>query len=104
MGSIVNITDLVVSVPPDVRQSLYASPWTCHAVLRSLDSLAQQYILRLLLVDGPVPSGLPSRPGTCLTPPSPHDPDPDLVPLVPMTLWMLGEAGGWVHVWRVGWM
>lgn len=38
------------------RQPLYDSPWTCQALLRSLPSLAQQYVLRLLYVESPFES------------------------------------------------
>jgi hypothetical protein len=37
---------------------LYDSPWTCQAVLRSLQPLAQQLVLRLLHIDHPVPDHL----------------------------------------------
>jgi transcription initiation factor TFIIH subunit 4 len=37
---------------------LYESPWTCLAVLRSLPSLSQQLVLRLLFIDEPIPHSL----------------------------------------------
>jgi transcription initiation factor TFIIH subunit 4 len=37
---------------------VYQSPWTCLALLRSLPSLSQQLVLRLLFVDEAIPDSL----------------------------------------------
>lgn len=45
-------------LPVEQLSVLYESKWTCLAVLRSLPSLSQQMILRLMFVDQPVPDSL----------------------------------------------
>ena len=50
-----DLIDYVASLPPIKITRLYDNPFTCQAVLRSLSSLAQQYILRLLFIEGDVP-------------------------------------------------
>ncbi|XP_024515556.1 general transcription and DNA repair factor IIH subunit TFB2 [Selaginella moellendorffii] len=48
--------DLVASCLTAARiDALYASKWTCQAVLRSLPPLAKLYVLRLLYLDAAVP-------------------------------------------------
>lgn len=39
--------------------SLYDSPYTCQAVMRSLPPLAKQYLMRLLFLDAGIPAGGP---------------------------------------------
>jgi hypothetical protein len=55
MSSIIGFLD---ELTPHQRESLYQSPWTCQAVFRSLPVLAKNYVLRLLLIDSPVPQGM----------------------------------------------
>eukprot|EP00898_Chlorokybus_atmophyticus_P003892 jgi/Chlat1/4503/Chrsp29S04577 len=44
------------SLPALKLDRLYASHWTCQALLRSLPPLAKQYVLRLLFVDASLPA------------------------------------------------
>eukprot|EP00955_Chlamydomonas_euryale_P026371 278381-Chlamydomonas_euryale.AAC.13 len=55
--SVVNVLSYVETLPPDIRDKLFESPWTCQAVLRSLQPLAKQYILRLMWIERPVLQG-----------------------------------------------
>lgn len=50
-----NLTSYIASLAPDTRPQLYGSPWTCQAVFRALEPLAQQYALRLLYTAEPLP-------------------------------------------------
>lgn len=43
------------TLPSTELASLYSSPWTCQAVLRSLPSIPQQFVLRLLHLEEAVP-------------------------------------------------
>lgn len=43
------------TLPSTELSSLYSSPWTCQAVLRSLPAMSQQFVLRLLHLEGPIP-------------------------------------------------
>ncbi|KAI8463783.1 MAG: transcription factor Tfb2-domain-containing protein [Monoraphidium minutum] len=52
-----NLTSYIASLRPDTRSQLYGSPWTCQAVFRALEPLAQQYALRLLYAPDPLPDG-----------------------------------------------
>ncbi|GBF95756.1 general transcription factor IIH subunit 4-like [Raphidocelis subcapitata] len=52
-----NLASYIAALPPDTRTQLYASPWTCQAVFRELEPLAQQYALRLLYAGDGVPDG-----------------------------------------------
>ena len=47
-------------LPQETATKLYASHWACQAVLRGLPPLAKQYVLRLLFLDGPVPTSAPA--------------------------------------------
>ena len=55
--AVVNITSFLGDLSAAQRNDLYTSPFTCQAVFRSLPPLAKNYVLRLLLVDVPVPQG-----------------------------------------------
>lgn len=55
--AVVNIISYVETLDSAVRDKLYESSWTCQAMLRSLQPLAKQYVLRLLWVDRPVAKG-----------------------------------------------
>ena len=46
----------LTTLPPEQLTSLYDSPWTCQAVLRSLPPLAQHYVLQLLFLEQPIPA------------------------------------------------
>jgi transcription initiation factor TFIIH subunit 4 len=61
----VDITSFLDGLTPAQRDALYASPWTCQAVFRSLPALAKAYVLDLLLIDQPVPQGEAAQFGTC---------------------------------------
>ena len=52
-----NLTSYIVSLAPEARSQLYGSPWTCQAVFRALEPLAQQYALRLLYAPDPLADG-----------------------------------------------
>lgn len=52
-----NLTSYIASLAPETRAQLYGSPWTCQAVFRALEPLAQQYALRLLYTPDPLPDG-----------------------------------------------
>ena len=52
-----NVTSYVQILNQQQRDLLFESPWTCQAVLRSLQPLAKQYILRMLWISSPVPAG-----------------------------------------------
>lgn len=45
------------SLPPAQADALYASRWTCAALLRALPPLAKQAVLRLVHVEEAVPAG-----------------------------------------------
>lgn len=47
-------TQYLNGLPFEQLHVLYQSPWTCLAVLRTLPSLSQQLILRLLFLDEPI--------------------------------------------------
>eukprot|EP00197_Chlamydomonas_leiostraca_P005465 CAMPEP_0202864098 /NCGR_PEP_ID=MMETSP1391-20130828/4481_1 /ASSEMBLY_ACC=CAM_ASM_000867 /TAXON_ID=1034604 /ORGANISM="Chlamydomonas leiostraca, Strain SAG 11-49" /LENGTH=288 /DNA_ID=CAMNT_0049543807 /DNA_START=100 /DNA_END=962 /DNA_ORIENTATION=- len=53
--TVANIISFLNDLGRDQRDQLYESPWTCQAVFRSLPPLAKNYVLRLLLIDVPVP-------------------------------------------------
>ena len=44
------------ALPAATVGKLYGSQWACQAVLRSLPSLAKQYVVRMLFVETPIPS------------------------------------------------
>lgn len=52
-----NLTSYVASLGADTRTQLYSSPWTCQAVFRALNPMAQQYVLRLLYTAEPIADG-----------------------------------------------
>lgn len=62
-----NISTYIATLDSDVRSQLYTSPWTCQALFRALAPLAQQYVIRLLYVDQPVPEGGAHR-APCMQP------------------------------------
>jgi Transcription factor Tfb2 len=43
------------TLPLEELTTLYSSPWTCQAVLRTLEPLAQQIVLRQVHLDGGIP-------------------------------------------------
>eukprot|EP01027_Heterolobosea_sp_BB2_P027458 GEZU01042867.1.p1 GENE.GEZU01042867.1~~GEZU01042867.1.p1 ORF type:complete len:101 (-),score=6.45 GEZU01042867.1:6-308(-) len=49
------IFSYITTLPPEGLDLLYQNEWACRAVFRSLSSLAQQYVTRLLFVDEAVP-------------------------------------------------
>ena len=51
----------LAQLPPIKLTSLYESPYTCQAVMRSLPPLAKQYVVRLLFLDAGVPRGEGNR-------------------------------------------
>ncbi len=52
-----NIASYVANLHEAYHTQLYESPWTCQALLRALDPLPQQYVIRLLYIDSPVSEG-----------------------------------------------
>ncbi|KAF2303345.1 hypothetical protein GH714_016962 [Hevea brasiliensis] len=46
--------DMVASLPAMKLDRLYANPFICQAILRSLPPLAKKYVLEMLYIDGPV--------------------------------------------------
>ena len=44
-------------LPAPQLDALYASPWTCRALLRALAPVGRLYVARLLLPPPPVPAG-----------------------------------------------
>jgi len=52
-----NLTSYIASLTSEARSQLYTSPWTCQAVFRALEPLAQQYVLRLLYTPDAVADG-----------------------------------------------
>lgn len=65
--AVVNIISYVETLDAAVRDKLYESSWTCQAMLRSLQPLAKQYVLRLLWVDRPVAKGEHPKSRRCNT-------------------------------------
>lgn len=55
-----NFVSWLEGLPQETATKLYASHWACQAVLRGLPPLAKQYVLRLLFLDGPVPTSAPA--------------------------------------------
>mmetsp|Transcript_5732 Transcript_5732/g.15313 ORF Transcript_5732/g.15313 Transcript_5732/m.15313 type:complete len:485 (-) Transcript_5732:374-1828(-) len=55
MQPVGNITTFLRHLTTEQRATLYQSPWTCQAVFRSLPSLAKNYVLRMLMIEEPVP-------------------------------------------------
>ncbi|CAO2842838.1 unnamed protein product [Amaranthus hypochondriacus] len=51
-----NFIDMVASLPAVKLDMLYANPFICEAILRSLPPLAKKYILQMLYIDAPVPA------------------------------------------------
>ncbi|KDP20952.1 hypothetical protein JCGZ_21423 [Jatropha curcas] len=49
-----NFMDMVASLPAMKLDKLYANPFICQAILRSLPPLAKKYVLEMLYIDGPV--------------------------------------------------
>lgn len=50
-----DLLQFVADVDKAALRSLYQSEWVCQVIFRSLSELGQQYVLRLLYVDKPVP-------------------------------------------------
>lgn len=42
------------TLPSDTVGKLYQSHWACQAVLRGLQPIAKQYVMRMLFLDVPV--------------------------------------------------
>ncbi len=57
-----DLASYVANLAAEVREEVFASSWTAQALLRALSPLAKQYILRLVYIDGGVPSGAESCP------------------------------------------
>lgn len=55
--TVASIISFLNDLSREQRDQLYESPWTCQAVFRSLPPLAKNYVLRLLLIDVPIPQG-----------------------------------------------
>lgn len=53
-----NLSSYVETLNADTRSYLYESPWTCQALFRALEPLAQQYVTRLLYTELSVPEGM----------------------------------------------
>ncbi|KAL2932030.1 General transcription and DNA repair factor IIH subunit TFB2 [Bienertia sinuspersici] len=51
-----NFIDMVASLPAVKLDMLYANPFICEAILRSLPPLAKKYVLQMLYIDAPVPA------------------------------------------------
>ncbi|XP_050215235.1 general transcription and DNA repair factor IIH subunit TFB2 [Mercurialis annua] len=49
-----NFMDMVASLPAMKLDKLYANPFICQAILRSLPPLAKKYVVQMLYIDGPV--------------------------------------------------
>jgi hypothetical protein len=64
--AVVNIISYIKSLAPSTRDTLYSSPWTCQAVLRSLQPLAKQYALKLLWIEQPMARGGLPEPHECI--------------------------------------
>ncbi len=52
-----DLAGYLAALPPAVKSDALSSPWTSQALFRALLPLAQQYVLRLLFLDEPVPRG-----------------------------------------------
>jgi hypothetical protein len=50
--------DFLETLPNATLERLYEDPWACQAVFQALPALAQQFVLRLLASDSPVPRQL----------------------------------------------
>ncbi|XP_021740570.1 RNA polymerase II transcription factor B subunit 2-like [Chenopodium quinoa] len=51
-----NFIDMVASLPAVKLDLLYANPFICEAILRSLPPLAKKYVLQMLYIDAPIPA------------------------------------------------
>ncbi|XP_021726433.1 RNA polymerase II transcription factor B subunit 2-like [Chenopodium quinoa] len=51
-----NFIDMVASLPAVKLDLLYANPFICEAILRSLSPLAKKYVLQMLYIDTPIPA------------------------------------------------
>uniref|UniRef100_A0A7C9AEZ8 RNA polymerase II transcription factor B subunit 2 n=2 Tax=Opuntia streptacantha TaxID=393608 RepID=A0A7C9AEZ8_OPUST len=49
-----NFMDMVASLPAVKLDNLYANPFICEAILRSLPPLAKKYVLQMMYIDTPV--------------------------------------------------
>lgn len=47
--------DFLETLPNAALERLYEDPWACQAVFQALPALAQQFVMRLLACDAPVP-------------------------------------------------
>lgn len=47
--------DFLETLPNATLERLYEDPWACQAVFQALPPLAQQFVMRLLSCDAPVP-------------------------------------------------
>ena len=54
-----DLVSYLEDLPTERLGSLYDSPYTCQAVLRSLPPLGKQYVLRMLFLDAGIPEGAP---------------------------------------------
>lgn len=50
--------DFLETLPNATLERLYEDPWACQAVFQALPALAQQFVMRLLASDAPVPRQL----------------------------------------------
>lgn len=50
--------DFLETLPNATLERLYEDPWACQAVFQALPALAQQFVLRLLASESPVPRQL----------------------------------------------
>ncbi|KNA21550.1 hypothetical protein SOVF_042080 isoform A [Spinacia oleracea] len=51
-----NFIDMVASLPAVKLDMLYANPFICEAILRSLPPLAKKYVLQMMYIDAPIPA------------------------------------------------
>eukprot|EP00879_Flechtneria_rotunda_P018775 GHRR01019708.1.p1 GENE.GHRR01019708.1~~GHRR01019708.1.p1 ORF type:complete len:102 (+),score=30.93 GHRR01019708.1:298-603(+) len=50
-----DLATYISALPEQIKREVFSSPWTSQALFRALAPLAQQYILRLLYIDDPIP-------------------------------------------------
>ena len=58
LASCSNLTDYLRGLGNDHGWNVYQHPATCLAVFRELPKLAQQFVMRLLFVEQPIPNAV----------------------------------------------
>lgn len=86
--------EFLETLPGATLERLYEDPWACQAVFQALPPLAQQFVLRLLACESPVPRQmleqwvlpLPAAPVLGASSPTARAPKPVMPPAFDLAL------------------